>query len=224
MKKETILTALVFFGVGFLAGYAYNARSNTGVAQGQAAVTPVATSTPADAPDSVSAMGGGGDTSGQGRAGLPKGHPPLDFATTVKFFEEQASREPNNPKLPLELANYLYDQRHFDEAIPWYQKALGLDPGNIDARTDLGTAYFNLGKNDDAIREYRKSLEADPNHENTLFNLIVVNLAGKHDAAAARPYWERLHKLDPNHQGLAQLTQELQAAGAFAGSPGVAAR
>ncbi len=216
MKKEIILTALVFLGVGFLAGYAFNARHSLN-APDMRSSTPTASATPAAASVSFPAMPGA-DNGGQAVRGLPQGHPTLDYATTVKFFEDAVAKEPNNPKLPLDLANYLYDQRHFQEAIPWYEKSLTLDSRNINARTDLGTAYFSVGRNDEAIAQYRKSLEQDPNHENTLFNMVVVNMSGKHDPVAARRYLERLRKVNPNHEALAGLTQELQGGGALAGN------
>jgi len=217
LKKEIILTAVVFLGVGFLAGYAYKAQYGLNTPESQMPAQ-MPSSTPAAAPVSFPAMPGVADNGSQAARGLPQGHPSLDYATTVKFFEDAITKEPSNPKLPLDLANYLYDQRRFQEAIPWYEKALALDPRNINARTDLGTAYFDLGKTDDAIAQYRKSLAEDPNHENTLFNMVVVNMSGKRDPVAARQYLERLRKVNPNHEGLAGLTQELQAGGALSGN------
>lgn len=204
MKKEIVITAVVFFGVGFLAGYIYDAQKNW-QAQQRAASAPHERQHEGE--------GGAAGSSGGGMPGrLPEGHPPVNDTAIVKVLEEEAARSPKDPEPRLKLANYLYDQRQWPKAIEWYQKALELDPKNVNARTDLGTAYFSLSRPQDALREYRKSLEINPNHEPTIFNSIVVNLEGTRDLGAAQQAWERLHKLNPNYPGLDRLKQSLDAA------------
>ena len=213
MKKETIITAIVFLGVGFLAGYIYQAQTSFHEAQQKGAA-----STPMGMPASTSGaapMGGAGGGTGQ----LPEGHPPIDTSAVTKALEEQAAQNPKDPEPRLKLANYLYDQQQWQRSIEWYQKALELDPKNVNARTDLGTAYFNLGRAQDALGEYRKSLEIDPTHQPTMFNSIVVYLDGLHDSAAARQMMERLNKLNPNYPGLDRLKGRLDAEASSASSP-----
>jgi len=209
MKRETVVTAIVFFSIGCLAGYvgAEYGRSNP-----PAAVAPAGD-------------GGGGAPTEQASApgrnpSLPPGHPPIDDAAMVKALQDEAAKNPNDPAPALKLANYLYDQQRFQQAIEWYQKAVALDPKNVNARTDLGTSYFNTGQPQDALREFRKSLEIDPKHEQTLYNSIVVNLEGTHDLAAAQQAWDRLHLLNPNYPGLDRLKQSIDAArGSASDSP-----
>ncbi len=202
MKKETIITAIVFFGVGFLSGYIYDAQKNWS-AQQRAANVPHTHEGEADA-----AAGAGMPSSGA----LPEGHPAIDTSAVVRTLEDEAARNPRDPQPRLRLANYLYDQQQWAKAIEWYQKALELDPKNVSARTDLGTALYNVGRAQDALREYRKSLEIDPKHEPTIFNSIVVNLHGTGNLAAAQQAFERLSKLNPNYPGLDRLKQALDGA------------
>ncbi len=206
LKKETIITAIVFFGVGFLAGYIYDAQRNSNARQKLA--SGAESRLLAGLPSAAAPPG----VAGAAPQRLPEGHPPIDTPALINLFEEQATQNPKDPEPRMKLANLLYDQRQFQQAIEWYQKALELDPKNVDARTDLGTCYFNLGRAQDALREYRKSLETNPAHEPTLFNMILVNLEGTHDLAAARAAWERLHKQNPNHPGLEALKQRFDAA------------
>lgn len=218
MKKETIITAAVFLGVGFLAGYVYNAQQHPATPASE--IQAPAVSQPADA----AATGATGDASGapgmSSSAGssatpgaLPPGHPPIDPASNVKLLENQAAARPNDPGPPLELANYLYDQKQFEQAIPWYQKALALDPKNVNARTDLGTSYYSLGRAKEAAQEYQKSLQVDPNHQPTLYNLALVSLEGTHDLAVARDALARLTRLNPSYPGLDKLQQTLGTGG-----------
>jgi tetratricopeptide (TPR) repeat protein len=213
VKKETIITAIVFLGVGFLAGYIYQAQMSFREAQQKGVATsPMGM----PAPGGAAPTGGAGGGTGQ----LPEGHPPIDTTAVVKALEEQAAQNPKDPEVRLKLANYLYDQQQWQRAIEWYEKALELEPKNVNARTDLGTAYFNLGRAQDALREYRKSLEVDPTHQPTMFNSIVVYLDGLHDAKAAQEAWERLHKLNANYPGLDRLKGRLDAeAGSASSAP-----
>ncbi len=229
MKKETIITAAVFLGVGFLAGYVYNAQRNAASTEAAASVQRLqeavrpgggsrdgvrgADTTPASAdatqPDSptTSTAAPSGEPSS---TGLPPGHPAIDAAARIRFLEEKAAKQPNDPKLRLQLANFFYDQKQFGQAIDWYERALELDSRNVNARTDLGTCYFNLGRPREAIREYGRSLALEPGHQPTLFNLIIANLEGTHDLAAAQAAWDRLHRLNPNYPGIEQLKQGLE--------------
>jgi cytochrome c-type biogenesis protein CcmH/NrfG len=215
MKKETILTAVVFLVVGFLAGYITEAQMSWSGRQ-KAAVT-------ATGGESSEMPGGGAMGASQGGGmpqGLPEGHPPVDTASVIREFQEEADKNPTNAEIPLRLANYLYDQRQYQQAIEWYQKSLALNPKNVNARTDMGTAYYYIGQPDQALKEYKQSLAIDPDHKPTLLNLIVVNLEGTHDLAAARRAWTRLHDLDPSNPALEGLKQKLDAAqGSGGGAP-----
>jgi cytochrome c-type biogenesis protein CcmH/NrfG len=215
MRKEAvgiIATAGVFFAVGFLAGYITDAQMHWNPRQRAAQ-----TSTAAEMP------GGGATSVPSGEAmpqGLPEGHPPIDSAAIIKQMEDMAAENPKDVDARLRLANFLYDQKQYTQAIAWYERVLELDPKNVGARTDLGTAFFYTGRPQDALREYRQSLQIDPKHEPTLLNTIIVNLEGTHDLAAAEKAWTRLHELNPNHPALAGLKEKLDAAQA-AGRTGV---
>jgi tetratricopeptide (TPR) repeat protein len=215
MRKETIITAVIFLAVGFLAGYITDAEINWNGHQtaAQIAATPAAMPPQEDA----SAAPAGAAMPPQG---LPEGHPPIDNAAIVKQLEDVAAQNPGDVGIRLKLANYLYDQKNYSQAIEWYQRALELDPKDVNSRTDLGTAYFYTGRPQDALREYNKALALDPKHEQTLLNTIVVNLEGTHNLAAAQQAWDRLSKLNPSHPALAGLKEQIDAARAAGSAAG----
>jgi tetratricopeptide (TPR) repeat protein len=216
MKKETIITAVIFLAVGFLAGYITDAQMSWSARQKapQAAVAPSEMPPPEG---DVSASAGGT----MPQQGLPEGHPPIDSAAVIQQMESLAAQNPKDVDVRLKLADFLYDQKQYSKAIEWYQRALELDPKNVSARTDLGTAYFYTGRPQDALREFDKSLEINPQHEPTLVNAIVVNLEGTHDLAAAQKVWDRLYKLNPNHPALAGLRDQIDAARKAGSSAGL---
>ena len=205
MRKETIAAAIVFFVLGFLAGYVYDAQQNWRTQQRAAS----------GARTGEQIQGGTGaadSTAGAMAPQLPEGHPSIDAAAIIKTLQEQAAKDPKDPEPRVKLANYFYDQHQYPQAVEWYQKALELDPKNGSARTDLGTAYFYSGRAQDALRVYRKTLQIDPKHEPTMFNLIVVHLEGTHDFTAAPQAWELQHNQNPHYPGLDRLKQSLDAA------------
>ncbi|MGH9325914.1 MAG: hypothetical protein ACRD2B_04395, partial [Terriglobia bacterium] len=105
MKKETVITAIVFLSVGFLAGYVFSARKPERLAASASVnARASAPSAAADAPNGAASVG---------VAGLPKGHPPVTDAEIVQFFEEASSRNPSNPQPRLKLADFLYDRHRF---------------------------------------------------------------------------------------------------------------
>ena len=210
MKKELIATAVIFLAVGFLAGYITDAQLNWSARQGPASVS----APPGMAGGQTSAAPAPGMTQG-----LPEGHPPVEMAAVVKQLKDLADQNPKDPDPRLKLANYLYDQKQYSEAIEWYQRSLELDPKNVNARTDLGTAYYYTQRPKDALEQYRKSLAIDPKHESTLLNAIIVNMDGLHDYAAAQKAMDRLQEINPNNPKLAELKQKLDSARTGAGAP-----
>jgi len=166
VKIETIVTAIIFFSVGFLAGFIYKSQRQANVPV--AAVATAGTS----ASDAGSAAGAGTMGAGTGgiliRRRLPTGHPPLEVAQVIENLTQRANQNPKDAQVPLELANYLYDKRYFNLAINWYQRALTLDPQNINARTDLGTSYFYTGQPQQAIAEYNKASNKPKSPTNTV--------------------------------------------------------
>jgi hypothetical protein len=209
MKKETIITAVIFLAVGFLAGYITDAQLNW---NGHQKVAQTAAPSPDMPPAGGAASAPPGMGAGMPPHGLPEGHPAIDPSTIVKQLSSMAAQNPKDADVRLKLADYLYDQKQYSDAVQWYQQVLELDPKNVNARTDLGTAYFYLARPQDALREYDKSLALDPKHEATILNTIVVNLDGTHDLAAAQKAWNRLYELNPNHPALAGLKQRIDAA------------
>lgn len=193
-----LMTAVVFLCVGFAAGYVFKSQT---APSGSVAES-----------SSTASSGAAAAAAADGSA-LPPGHPAVDTSpeaqAQVQVMEQQAESNPQDPAAPLKLADFLYDHGDFQRAIPWYQKAVALDPRNVNASTDLGTCYFNLGRWNDALRQFQHSLDVEPQHQPTLFNIIVVNMEGKHDYQAARRAYDVLYKLNPTYPKLDDLKKTL---------------
>lgn len=190
-----LITALVFLCVGFVAGYVFKSQTTPAGADAQPDVAAAQAQSPASASTNASA--------------LPPGHPSIDTSPEVQAMEQEVASHPQDPGPPLKLANFLYDQGSFQQAITWYEKAVALDPRDVDASTDLGTCYFDVGRPDDALRQFQHSLSVQPGHQPTLFNVIVVNMEGKHDYKAAQKAYDALYRLNPQYPKLSELKKTL---------------
>ncbi len=99
-----------------------------------------------------------------------------------------------------DAGNRFYDAQRYEDAIPYYQKALSFNANDVGVSTDLGTALWYAGRADAALAQYDHSLALDRTHAQTLFNVGVVRADGKHDYAGAIDAWESLLKANPDYQ------------------------
>ena len=139
--------------------------------------------------------------------GLPEGHPPITTEADFETLKKAVERAPRNAALVTNLANKYYDSGRYDDAIVYYQRALTLNPKSVSLMTDLGTAHFYAGRPEEAIGLYNRSLEIDSRHVQSLHNLVIVNLQGKKDPAAARVALDRLKSVDPGNPSIAELAR-----------------
>lgn len=196
MRRELILTALIFTVLGFLAGHVYTRQSYPSTAP---LVAPALTNP--ESPPASTEM-----------AGLPPGHPPINTNELLGSLRQAAEQNPNDARAAAALANGLFDARRFEEAVFWYKRALALDAKDLNARTDLGSAYYNLNRHDEAIAEFERVLALDATHAQALYNLAVVKLNGKRDVVGARAALARLERAHPNFPPLAELKQSVEQA------------
>jgi cytochrome c-type biogenesis protein CcmH/NrfG len=153
----------------------------------------------------------------------PSGAPATPTPALVDERQLQAlrgivARDPRNAQAAIELGNMLYDAGRYREAIPLYQQAFALQPTSVEVSTDLGTALWYSGRADEALAQYSKSLSIDPTHAQTLFNIGIVTLDGKHDAVGAIAAWQRLLETNPDYPDKAKV-QELMARARQAAMP-----
>jgi cytochrome c-type biogenesis protein CcmH/NrfG len=141
---------------------------------------------------------------------LPEGHPPINPEPTIAAMKAEIEKSPASLEKITQLANFLYDNKRFKDAIEWYEKALKLDPKNPDVETDLGTAYYYVGDFNSALSHFDSSLRIDPRHIQTIHNKFIVLLDGKKDIAGARAALKQLESIDPQNPALATLRKMLQ--------------
>lgn len=195
MRRDLLITALIFSIVGFIAGALFTGA--IGGAPSAVAVTP-----PARPP--------AGQTAAISEGGLPEGHPPMDLATRWQELRERAEADPKDAAAALELANFLFDQGAWDQAAIWYKKTLALGPDDTDVRTDYATSLYNSNRADDAVREYNAVLKAEPDKPQALYWLARAMAEKQGDFAGAEKILARLRRAHPDFEGIGLLESLLK--------------
>ncbi len=83
----------------------------------------------------------------------------------------------------LQYGNYYQQQKNYDAAIGWYNKATQAEPNNAHAWQALGNAYYGKGDKADAISAWDKAVALDPS--NTQLAAYVNQLNGAATASSA---------------------------------------
>jgi tetratricopeptide (TPR) repeat protein len=177
MKSESIAFGIAGVVFGLIAGWIIGTQQATGRAQ------PPAASTMAPAPAS--------GQSASTRAAV------VDQAQ-VNALTSVASREPNNAKPRVDLANIYFDAERYDDAIKWYEEAVKLNPNDVNVSTDLGVSYYYTNQPDKALAQFDRSLKLDPKHAKTLLNVGIVRAFGKQDLDGAVQAWQQVMQVAPD--------------------------
>ncbi len=106
---------------------------------------------------------------------------------------------PNGWQENVELGNFLFDNQRFNNAIPYYKKALEIKPDVPDIMVDAGVCYFNLKQFEQVKTYFEQALALDKNHVNALYNLGIVS-AQLGEMPKMVEYWERLINVAPESE------------------------
>lgn len=190
MRRDLVVTALIFALIGFLGGYIYIRQTRLPPERGSGASTG---SLALEAPAAEEA------------SGLPEGHPPLDVARQIVDLRKDAEKNPTDPAAALRLADFLFNTGRFQDAIPWYERALRLEPKNIDARIRLAGCLVETAQHDAALKQLDTVLQLKPNEPHALYHQAVTLLRGKQDRAGAERVYRQLRQVNPHFPGLEDL-------------------
>jgi tetratricopeptide (TPR) repeat protein len=68
----------------------------------------------------------------------------------------------------IDRGNELFDEKRYEEAITYYDKALPIEPSSIEALQNKGVALYNSGKYEEAITYFDEVLTIDPNYTDAM--------------------------------------------------------
>lgn len=111
---------------------------------------------------------------------------------------EKLKTDPNNTVLLAQVGAIYHSTHQFSQAAGFYNKAVQIEPKNVALHTKLAISLYRSGDVDGAITQLNQALQYDPHDANSLFNLGMIRLQGKHDARAALAAWQKLLKTNPD--------------------------
>lgn len=130
--------------------------------------------------------------------------PSLDIPRRIEVNRKLVAENPKDRQTWVQLGNDYFDTHQRDQAIEAYARALELDPNDPDVITDQGVMYRELGKHDQAIANFERANKIAPDHMQSLFNLGVVWVHDKKDAAKGAIAWRKIIDTAPSSPQAAQ--------------------
>jgi len=130
-------------------------------------------------------------------------------ASGERVLRDAAAIEPTDGGIHHALGLTLVRLKRVDDALVELHKAVELEPDRARYAYVYAVALHAVGRPDDAMAVLKQSLARHPDDHDTLLALINFSRdAG--DIAAALDYAERLMRLMPGNQDLANLVQQLR--------------
>lgn len=108
------------------------------------------------------------------------------FADAIETFKKALEMElPEEAKgtINYNLGNAYKEQKKYEEAIPFYLKAIEINPESDDRHFNLGQCYLALMRFDEAIAAYEAALKINPSHENAKKSLDAAKIVRDSDMA-----------------------------------------
>jgi hypothetical protein len=136
----------------------------------------IATSAPGEivVPQTGGAPVGGG---GPAAASDTAAGPPAPVQRLLTELRGRIARNPSDLSALVSLAQLYFDAGKFQQALPYYRRALALDPANPDTRTDYATVLHATGQDLAALEQLSEVLKERPDFPAALFNRGVVDAA-----------------------------------------------
>ena len=128
--------------------------------------------------------------------------------TLLKIYE----MNPKNAEILENVGIFYYNQKKFEQAVPFFEKAKAADPLNVDNLLNLSASQYELGRYADAKINNQLVLNVDPNNINAITD--AKNIAYKQDdKETALNYLKQLLAIrdnDSDYQEISFLLNELK--------------
>ena len=136
-----------------------------------------------------------------------------------QLYRTALSKGIDSGRLHSRLADLLLRRGQKDAAIVEYEKAAQINPADLDSQNNLATAYLEKGRLADAERVFKWIIANDADYPAAQNGMGLVSIQ-KQDPDAARGYFERAARLDPDlvevHMNLGLLYEMARRPGARA--------
>ena len=184
-KKSLILTILIAFAMGFVAGI-----TTVIVKGGKESKDPKTSQT----------------------AFLPITKEPISIELTEKIedLKETVRQNPKDLAAWAKLGNIYAEHHRYRDAAEAYGQFLSVKPNDPNIRTSLGILLRSWGDDDGAIEEFRKAAQYGSKHANSRYYLGLTLLQNKKNIREGIKAWEDYLKVEPKGQRANQVRAEIE--------------
>ncbi len=98
------------------------------------------------------------------------------YDKSLQHFQDALLDDPENPLGHYNVAEALYKNKKYEEALTSYEKSLNSQDITLREKAfyNLGNTHYQMNKYQEAIQNYIKALELDPNDQDAKHNLELV--------------------------------------------------
>jgi tetratricopeptide (TPR) repeat protein len=101
-----------------------------------------------------------------------------------QHYKEAYSINPNDFLSCINLGNLAMNEKKWDEALEWYEKAEAIESRAEGVHANIGAVYVALGQFDYAERAFARALEINPENVEALHNIsILLAMKGQYEKA-----------------------------------------
>jgi len=101
-----------------------------------------------------------------------------------QHYKEAYSINPNDFLSCVNLGNLAMNEKKWDEALEWYEKAEAIESRAEGVHANIGAVYVALGQFDYAERAFARALEINPENVEALHNIsILLAMKGQYEKA-----------------------------------------
>jgi tetratricopeptide (TPR) repeat protein len=130
------------------------------------------------------------------------------IADILSAYEVAVALDPRSAGALVNLGTIYFNQRDWDRAEKYYNKALEADPNYALAHFDLGNLYDEINERAKAMFHYQAALRLNPNYADAHYNLALLYQTSN-DPLRAVKHWRMYLKLDPQSKWAAIARREL---------------
>ena len=179
-KKLFILTVLIAFAIGFVAGTA------TVLVKGSKESKESRTSQPTLFPTTKEPIS-------------------IELTDKIEDLKETVRENPKDLAAWLKLGNIYAEYHRYREAVEAYGQSLSIKPNDPDIRTNLGLMLRGLGDYGGAIEEFKRAAQYGPKQTSSRYYLGLTLIQNKNNIQEGIKAWEDYLKLEPRGQRASQV-------------------
>ncbi len=115
----------------------------------------------------------------------------------LKELQAKQKENPDNFEITVSLADALFEQKHFEDAIKYYKAAIEIDSDRPWGYNAIGLALHYLGQSAEGLKYIELGIEKNPYHQQIWLTKGFILAYGMADREGARVAWEKSKAINP---------------------------